>query len=77
MPPLDQKGKNAIAVAGVVLLGAAAYWYYMWSPQQKIVVTTAAHADTLDSLNAKVKREVTKSSGRAPRCLSTYAGRKV
>jgi type IV pilus assembly protein PilO len=58
MPPLDQKGKNAIAVAVVLLIGAGAYWNYLWSPAQAIITGVAAHADTLDSLNAKVKREV-------------------
>ena len=32
--PMDEKGKNAIAVAVVLLLAAGAYWYYMWSPNQ-------------------------------------------
>ena len=58
MPPMDEKGKNALAVAVVLLLAAGAYWYYMWSPNQAKLTIVAIHADSLDSLNAKIKKEV-------------------
>src|SRR5689334_14066986 len=58
MPPLDQKGKNAIAVAVVLLLGAGAYWYYLWNPHQKDIDATAIHADSLEMSNARIKKEV-------------------
>jgi type IV pilus assembly protein PilO len=62
MPPLDKKGKNAIAIVVMLLIGAVAYWNYLWSPAQVIITGVAAHADTLDTLNANVKREVAKGN---------------
>jgi type IV pilus assembly protein PilO len=58
LPPLDQKGKNAIAIAAVLLMGAGAYWWYMYSPDAAAVSKIAAHADTLEVQNAKVQKEV-------------------
>jgi type IV pilus assembly protein PilO len=58
LPPLDQKGKNAIAIAVVLLMGAGAYWYYMYAPDAAAISKTAMHADTLEVQNAKVQKEV-------------------
>jgi type IV pilus assembly protein PilO len=58
LPPLDQKGKNAIAIAVVLLMGAGAYWYYMYAPDAAAISKIAMHADTLETQNAKVQREV-------------------
>jgi type IV pilus assembly protein PilO len=58
MPPLDQKGKNAIAVVVVLLIGAGAYWNYLWNPHQKDIDATALHADSLEVSNARIKKEV-------------------
>jgi type IV pilus assembly protein PilO len=57
-PPLDPKGKNAIAIAAVLLMGAGAYWYYMYAPDSTAIAVIAAHADSLEAHNAKVKKEV-------------------
>jgi type IV pilus assembly protein PilO len=62
MPPMDEKGKNAMAIAVVLLLAAGAYWYYMWSPNQVKLTVVATHADSLDSLNAKTKKDVSKTN---------------
>jgi type IV pilus assembly protein PilO len=58
LPPLDPKGKNAIAIAAVLLMGAGAYWYYMYAPDSAAITKIAAHADTLETQNTKVKKEV-------------------
>src|SRR3954463_15335010 len=58
LPPLDPKGKNAIALAAVLLMGAGAYWYYMYAPDAEAISKIAVHADTLEAQNAKIKREV-------------------
>ena len=55
---MDQKGKNAIAIAVALVLGAGAFWYYWWTPQQASIAVIAAHADTLEALNTKIEREV-------------------
>lgn len=62
MPPLDQKGKNAIAIAVVVLGAAGAYWHYMWAPAQVTITRIAAHADTLDAYNLKAKQDIARTS---------------
>ena len=58
LPPIDQKGKTALAIAAVILIGAGAYWYYLWSPAQVDIVKVAAHADTLETLNTVIKKQV-------------------
>jgi type IV pilus assembly protein PilO len=60
LPPIDAKGKNALAVMAVMLLGAGAFWYYLWSPTQAKVELTAAHADTLETNNKKIELLVKK-----------------
>jgi type IV pilus assembly protein PilO len=62
LPPMDPKGKNAIAIAAVLLMGAGAYWYYMYSPDSEAISKIAVHADTLEASNAKIKAEVAKGS---------------
>lgn len=58
MPPLDPKGKNAIAVTVVLIIGAIAYWHYPWTSRQTTIDAVSAHADTLDKLNNQVKLEI-------------------
>jgi Tfp pilus assembly protein PilO len=63
MPPMDEKGKNAIAVAVVLLIGAVGYWKYMYAPDETGPLPTTissinGHADSLEATNAKMKREV-------------------
>lgn len=56
--PTDARSKKLMAGAVVVIAVVGAYWWFMWKPEQVIVKATAAHADTLDALNAKAKLEV-------------------
>src|SRR3954463_7523362 len=62
LPPMDPKGKNAIAIGVVLLMGAGAFWYYYYSPQADAVAKIAVHADTLEAQNTKIKREVSLGS---------------
>jgi type IV pilus assembly protein PilO len=55
LPPVDAKGKNALAVLAVVLIGAGAFWYYLWNPEQQKISVVAAHADTLETSNKRVE----------------------
>jgi type IV pilus assembly protein PilO len=57
-PPIDQKGKIALAIAVAILAGAGAYWYYLWSPDQVGIVQAAAHADTLETANSEIKKAI-------------------
>lgn len=55
--PTDSRSRGLLAGALFVVAAVGAYWYLMWSPDQKEIVATAAHASTLDSLNTKIKIE--------------------
>ena len=56
--PDDPKVKRLLAIAAVMVLGVAAYWYLLWKPDHAEVVTIAAHADTLERDNAMIKAAV-------------------
>jgi type IV pilus assembly protein PilO len=58
LPPIDAKGKNFVAIGVLLLAAAGAYWYYLYAPDQAEIGKMAAHADTLETANTKIKREV-------------------
>jgi Tfp pilus assembly protein PilO len=60
LPPVDEKGKNALAVAVFLIAGAGVFWYYLWNPNQIKVNETAAHADSLEQNNKKIELLVKK-----------------
>src|SRR4051812_23261793 len=60
LPPVDEKGKNALAVLVVVLIAAGAFWWYLWSPNQVKINETASHADSLEANNKKIELLVKK-----------------
>jgi type IV pilus assembly protein PilO len=58
MPPLDKKGQNALAVLGLILVGAGLYWYLVWGDAQVAIGRVAEHADSLETMNARIKKEI-------------------
>ena len=56
--PDDPRSKRLVLLAAICVLGVGAYWYLLWKPDHAQVVTIAAHADTLELANAKIKKEV-------------------
>lgn len=58
MPPLDKKGQNALAILGLVLVAAGLYWYLVWSDAQTAISLVAAHADSLEVSNGRIKKEI-------------------
>lgn len=58
MPPMDQKGKNALAIVGLIVAAAGLYWYLVWSDAQVAVKLVAAHADSLEASNGRIKKEI-------------------
>ena len=55
---MDPKGKNALILAVLLLAGAVTYWYMLYAPDETGIHVIAAHADTLETANAKVMLEV-------------------
>ena len=58
MPPLDKKGQNALAIFGLIVVGAGLYWYLVWADAQVKVKLVAVHADSLEVANARLKKEI-------------------
>src|SRR5258708_32627082 len=58
MPPLDKKGQNALAIFGLLVVGAGLYWYLVWSDAQVAINVIAVHADSLEGSNARIKKEL-------------------
>jgi type IV pilus assembly protein PilO len=58
MPPLDKKGQNALAILGLILVGAGLYWYLVWSDAQVAINVIAVHADSLETSNTRIKTEI-------------------
>jgi type IV pilus assembly protein PilO len=56
--PQDEKSQTIMVGVAVVVIAAAAYWNYMWKPEQAQINIVAARADTLDSLNTIVRRQI-------------------
>ena len=56
--PDDPRSKRLVLLAAICVLGVGAYWYLLWKPDHAEVVVIAAHADTLEVANAKIKKEV-------------------
>lgn len=57
--PTDRKSQQLLALAVAAVIGGGLYWWYLWSPAQDTINTVAAHADTLDTSNALIKKEIT------------------
>lgn len=56
--PSDPRSQRLIAGAVVMLLAVGMYWYLLWKPDHAEVVVIAAHADTLEAANEKVRKDV-------------------
>ena len=56
--PTDPKAKRLILLAAISALGVGAYWYVLWRPDHAEVVAIAAHADSLETANAIIKKDV-------------------
>jgi type IV pilus assembly protein PilO len=56
--PTDPRSQRLIAAAAVMLVAVGAYWYVLWKPDRVEVLAIAAHADTLETANAKIKKDV-------------------
>ncbi|MDX2182415.1 MAG: type 4a pilus biogenesis protein PilO [Gemmatimonadaceae bacterium] len=57
LPPMTKREQNLVALALVVAVAVAAYWYLLWTPKNDELVLLEARVAKLDSTNAKAKKE--------------------
>jgi len=72
--PRDQK---LFMMALVAVAGVAAYQQLMWTPANAALNVRAAHADSLDSLNATAKRQVAHGTSAKTRAEAAAYGREL
>ena len=53
--PTDDRSKKLIVGAVVLVAIVGGYFWFFWRPAQVLINITAAHADTLDAMNAKTR----------------------
>jgi type IV pilus assembly protein PilO len=53
--PTTQRDQLMLAVGIIMLLGGAAYWYFVDDPKQADIVKLTAHVDTLNASNQRAK----------------------
>lgn len=58
--PQNQRDQLLFFVAFLGIIGAGAYWYFVFSPKQETLAVTAAHVDSLDAGNQRAKSQLAK-----------------
>jgi type IV pilus assembly protein PilO len=56
--PSNQRDQTLFLIAFLGVIGAGAYWYFVFSPKQETIGTLAAHVDTLDAGNQRAKAQL-------------------
>jgi type IV pilus assembly protein PilO len=58
--PQNQRDQLLFFVAFLGIVGAGAYWYFVFSPKQETLSAMAAHVDSLDAGNQRAKSQLAK-----------------
>lgn len=58
--PQNQRDQLLFVVAFLGIIGAGAYWYFVFSPKQETLAVVAAHVDSLDAGNQRAKSQLAK-----------------
>lgn len=58
--PQNQRDQLLFFVAFLGIVGAGAYWYFVYSPKQEKLAVVAAHVDSLDAGNQRAKSQLAK-----------------
>lgn len=58
--PQNQRDQLLFFVAFLGIVGAGAYWYFVFSPKQETLAVQAAHVDSLDAGNQRAKSQLAK-----------------
>lgn len=56
--PTNQRDQVLFLVAFLGIVGAGAYWYFVYSPKQESLAVIATHVDSLDAGNQRAKAQL-------------------
>lgn len=68
--PTNQRDQLLFFLAFLGLVGAGAYWYFVFSPKQDALAIVATHVDSLDAGNQRAKSQLARGSVAAIRVES-------
>ncbi len=60
--PQTQRDQLMVAIAFLAVVGAGAYWYFVYDPKTADVTKLATHVDSLDAANQRAKAQLAKGS---------------
>ncbi len=60
--PTNQRDQLLLVLAFLGVIGAGAYWYFVFSPKQESLATIATHVDSLDAGNQRAKSQLARGS---------------
>lgn len=60
--PTNQRDQVLFFLAFLGVVGAGAYWYFVFSPKQESLTTIAVHVDSLDAGNQRAKSQLARGS---------------
>ncbi|HEY3288096.1 MAG TPA: type 4a pilus biogenesis protein PilO [Gemmatimonadaceae bacterium] len=60
--PTNQRDQLLFLLAFLGVIGAGAYWYFVFSPKQESLATIATHVDSLDAGNQRAKAQLARGS---------------
>jgi len=60
--PHNQRDQVLLIIAFLGIIGAGAYWYFVFSPRQQALTTLATHVDSLDAGNQRAKSQLARGS---------------
>ena len=60
--PTNQRDQLLFVLAFVGVIGAGAYWYFVFSPKQESLAIVATHVDSLDAGNQRAKSQLARGS---------------
>lgn len=60
--PTNQRDQLLFFLAFLGVIGAGAYWYFVFSPKQEALAVLATHVDSLDAGNQRAKSQMARGS---------------
>lgn len=60
--PSNQRDQTMFLIAFLGVVGAGAYWYFVYSPKSEEIAKVAVHVDSLDAGNQRAKSQLAKGS---------------
>jgi type IV pilus assembly protein PilO len=60
--PTNQRDQVLFFVAFLGIVGAGAFWYFVYSPKSEQLATVAAHVDSLDAGNQRAKSQLARGT---------------